>query len=163
MADLRFHGFVDGTDEGALVYDETATQDFSLEEYYAGFDPDARIIVVNTAAGWCPPCQDEARDLARLNDKYASQGVRFVTAIFQTDGGDPATEDFVRTWARLFQITVPTMVDTDFILEDYLDLNAMPTNIFVNAHTMKIISVLAGNGGPAAFDQILDYYLAHQE
>jgi cytochrome c-type biogenesis protein len=41
-------------------------------------DLNGKIIIVNFWATWCPPCQDEMPELAKLYYKYSSQGLRII-------------------------------------------------------------------------------------
>lgn len=158
IRNLRMIAYIDGDDADDLVVGEEMSA-FELAQYYRENDPDAKVIMINSAAGWCGPCQQEAQEIPPLAREYHARGVRFVTAVFENPDYSPATAEFVAQWADTFNLNIPTAVDSTFQLGAYFDVNAMPTNMFVDATNMKILTIVTGYGGPDAFEQILDYYL----
>ena len=54
---------------------------------------DGKILVINFWATWCPPCRQEMPMFAKLQEKYADQGVQFIgIAAEETD----EVTDFIR-------------------------------------------------------------------
>lgn len=155
IENLSWVGFVDDDGDGNPFNQEPRI--FYLAEYYAENDPDAKVIMVNAAAGWCGPCQQEAYSSGDLMATYYPKGARFVSAVFEDSSGNPATRDFVKTWGQTFQAKWPLMVDATFLLGKYFDQNAMPMNMFVDARTMKILTIYSGYDDQFQRN-LLDYY-----
>src|SRR5262245_50374754 len=60
IKDMTFVGFVDtAADADDDPFNEPARL-WSLHELYRGNDPEAKVIMMNAAAGWCGPCMQEA-------------------------------------------------------------------------------------------------------
>jgi hypothetical protein len=158
MANEQWQAFVDGDDAGNDPFDE-APRTWKLEEYWTGTDPEAKIIMITASAGWCYWCQVEAQGSAEFRAGYAGTGARFITAVFQDESGAPADANYTKLWGQTYDYTAPTLIDTDFILGNYLDVDSMPMNMFVLSPNMEIIAVTVGYD-EMAFKNILDYYLA---
>ncbi len=160
IRDLQWVSFVDGDDADLDPLNDPVRL-LSLSEYYRGNDPDAKVIMINSAAGWCGPCMQEASELSAVAADYEPLGARFVSCIFEDANGDPADEEFVRYWANQFNLTIPAAIDTTFLVGPYFDINAMPMNMFVDANNMEIITITTGTDGTGnlqAFRDILEYY-----
>src|SRR5262245_54961851 len=61
--------YFDGDDPGASPYDE-APRAWSLDHFWQGKDPNAKLIMLNQAAGWCGPCMTESTNLPALAADY---------------------------------------------------------------------------------------------
>jgi thiol-disulfide isomerase/thioredoxin len=143
IKNLRFFAFLD-TDGDGVVYNDDPSF-IELAEFYAENDPEAKIIMLNAAAGWCPPCMAEAQDMPDVYDEFYPRGVRMITAVFENPDYSPATTDFVQSWGEQYELNVPLAIDSQpFQLGPYFDEAAMPTNIFIDATTMEILEVLPG-------------------
>ncbi len=157
MRNHQWVGWVDNNGDGDQYNDGVRL--FELGEYHTATDPDAKIIMLSAAAGWCGPCRAEANGSSRMMSDYGSRGVRFATAIFEDDGGAPVDRDYVKQWGETFNLAYTTLVDSTFQMGRYFDENAMPMNMFVDARDMKIIVVTNGFD-EQSFRDILDYYLS---
>ncbi|MFH0900916.1 MAG: redoxin family protein [Pseudomonadota bacterium] len=153
-------GYIDGTDADKDPFNEKVRY-FDLKEVCGCSDPSVKIIVINSSAGWCPACQQEAQHVSDLADEYAAQGVRFISTICQTQThGQAATAEFVKAWGDTFKLRIPTMVDPEWVLSRYVAgaTAALPMHVIVNATNMEILTVTQNYDEPA-FRQVLDYYL----
>lgn len=161
IEDITWLGFVDG-DDPDTDHANDPLRLFSLHEYHQANAPDAKVIMINSAAGWCGPCQQEAAESPILVGEYYPQGVRFISAVFEDDQGNPADRAFVEYWNASLDPAWPTMVDSTFLMGKYFDENAMPMNMFVDARTMEIVAITTGADTPT-FRTILDYMLQQQQ
>jgi thiol-disulfide isomerase/thioredoxin len=165
IRNLSWVAYVDTEADSDIDPFNEEPQLFDLSQYYRGNDPEAKVIMINAAAGWCGPCMNEAAHFEELRSVYEPLGARFVSGIFEDADGLPADEAFVLYWGNQFDLTIPAAVDSLFQLGAYFDVNAMPMNMLVDAHNMEILSITVGTGGDpldplAPFRDILDYYTA---
>jgi thiol-disulfide isomerase/thioredoxin len=142
IENLAWMGYRDGDGNGD-PFDEDA-REVTLEEFFSGRDPDAKIILINSAAGWCGPCQEEAPILRGLHNEYDGRGVRILSAIFETTSGSPAGVSYARTWGTTFNLPFAMVADPSDLLGPYYVENAVPMNMFVDAETMEIVEVYHG-------------------
>lgn len=151
-ADAEFLALIDGPDVGSGSDDDepqlVRLGDFSAER-------PTKLIMLVAAAGWCGPCQVEAGALNALAEDYADQGVVVVTALIEDAQSRPATVEFARLWAREFSLTVPVLIDSEFQTRSYIDLNAMPSSVIIDATTLKIRN--AGVGADTGSDPFGKY------
>lgn len=144
IKNVKFYAFLDGDDNDDFVFNDDPGF-IELADFYVENDADAKVIMLNAAAGWCPPCMAEAEDMPAVYEDFYPQGVRMITAVFQNPDYSPATTDFVQTWGETYELNLPLAIDSQpFQLGPYFDESAMPTNIFIDAKTMEILEVLPG-------------------
>ena len=79
IEDLTWTGYVDDNGNGNPFDD--APREISLEEFFHGHDPDAKILLINASAGWCGSCADEAPLLRSMHNDYYDKGGRVITAL----------------------------------------------------------------------------------
>lgn len=152
IANLSWSGYADtDADSDDDPFNESPTT-VSLQDYYVGFDPGARIILVNSSAGWCGSCQDEASSLRQLDASYRSRGARFVTALFEDSSSYPADTNFAKTWGQWYDLTFPVVADPEDKLGPYYEDSTVPMNILIDASDMSIIDIHHG----------FDYYYTQQ-
>lgn len=89
-----------------------------------------RVVVVNVWGSWCPPCREEAPDLARTARETTDRGVRFVGINVRDNPG--AAGAFVRK----FDIRYPSLVDTDGTLllafDGIIPVSAIPSTLVID-------------------------------
>ena len=135
--DAQFLALVDGDDPGDAT-DDDVPEMVRLRDFSADNRPGTKLIMLVAAAGWCGPCQVEASALSAFAADYKKRGVVVLTALIEDAQSKPATVAFARLWAHEFSVTVPLLIDSDFQTASYVDLNAMPTSVIIDAKTMSI-------------------------
>lgn len=139
--DAEFLALIDGSDVGSRSDDEepqlVRLGDFSAER-------PTKLIMLVAAAGWCGPCQVEAGALNAFAEDYADREVVVLTALIEDVQSDPATVEFARLWAREFSLTVPVLIDSEFQTRSYIDLDAMPSSVIIDASTLEIRNIGVG-------------------
>jgi cytochrome c biogenesis protein CcmG/thiol:disulfide interchange protein DsbE len=85
-----------------------------------------RPVVINFWASWCGPCRSEFPLLATMATKHAGDGLAIVGIL---SGDDPQA---ARTFARGFNATWPTVIDTDGSLKARYLVPALPQTFFVD-------------------------------
>jgi hypothetical protein len=111
-------------------------------------------IVIDEAATWCGPCQDEATNTpTNFTGKWNGLGVAFVNLIAdgdvnQTQGVAPTIAE-VKWWRDQFQLTMIYVglddaegknANPPFVTK----LGGFPSNFLVDPRTMKIVQTVAG-------------------
>ncbi len=159
IQNYKFVGY--GTDASGTKLDtSTPTSTVQLADY---FDPKSEkysIIILNVAARWCGPCNQETDEIASgVAASYGPKKVVFVQAI--TEGLDykPATLDDLKGWIGDHTNNFTTMLDPNQAnLGVFFDRAAIPFNAVIDARSMEIL--YAGTGAPQNFPAFLDKYLA---
>jgi len=64
--------------------------------------PKGEVLLLNFWATWCPPCRREIPSMARLHDKYASQGLKIVAVSVDQRRDDLV--DFMKEYRMPFQV-----------------------------------------------------------
>ena len=161
--DDRWLALVDGADPGAQVHDDEP-RELQLGDYAAAARPGTKLIMLVGAAGWCAPCQSEAASLSELATAYEPKGVAVLTAVFQDANAKPASLAFARQWAETFELTVPTLIDTEFKTGRYFDSDQMPATMLVDARTLSVLEIEVGADTGAdplrKYRELLDFQLA---
>ncbi|MDP2343903.1 MAG: hypothetical protein Q8O67_23300 [Deltaproteobacteria bacterium] len=105
-------------------------------------DPEARVLLVNTAAGWCGACVEEQPVLQALSD--ARPALAVVVALFEDADGAPADADLARDWQDRHDVAFDVVADPAFVLSAFYDPSLTPMNMVVDVDTMTIRRVGTG-------------------
>ena len=89
-----------------------------------------QIVVLNVWASWCAPCRAEAGALEEVAEQFENQGVQFI-GLNTRDSNDAA-----RAFIRKFDVTYPSLIDTDgriqLLFNDSLPPQAIPSTIVID-------------------------------
>lgn len=89
-----------------------------------------QIVVLNVWASWCAPCRAEAGALEEVAKQFENQGVQFIG--LNTRDSNAAARAFIRR----FDVTYPSLVDTDgriqLLFNDSLPPQAIPSTIVID-------------------------------
>jgi AhpC/TSA family len=102
------------------------------------------LLLINTAAIWCGPCQREHEDLDQRAAMYAPQGFTILSTLFQDANHDPATEADLVNWVQTFDSNFPMAVDPAYQLERYALAQTAPLNLIVDPRSMTILRKFIG-------------------
>ncbi len=148
-----------------------------LSDYYN--NPDVKVLLISSAAGWCTACMYEAWDLVDVYDKYKGEGLEILYTLYEDPTADPifqpddseATIDadlaFFQAWKNQLgkHIGLPqrkanytTVVDRDFVLEPYYNEGATPLTIIVRTSDMRILYRQVGYSA-GTIDQLVRGFL----
>lgn len=93
----------------------------------------SNVTVVTVSAGWCVPCQMEARQMeAEIVQRYAGMGVRLVQVLVQDANYRAITPSFCNTWVNRYSLTFPVLMDPTNVMGIYYPRGAFPANIVVD-------------------------------
>jgi cytochrome c biogenesis protein CcmG/thiol:disulfide interchange protein DsbE len=137
-------------DEPAVV----KSQQFARAPHVSGVDPitgkrvrlsdyEGRPVVINVWASWCPPCQDEAPDLARFAREHPE------AQLLGIDIKDAKAS--ARAFYREFDWRHPSIFDPSGEKAASLGLQGQPITYFLNERH-EIVETIAGAGDFAAFE-----------
>lgn len=89
-------------------------------------DLQGNIVVLNFWAGWCVPCQEEARSLQAISQEYADEGVVFV-GVAWTD-----TEKNSRAFLEQYGVTYPNAPDLQLKGGDAYRITGVPETFIID-------------------------------
>lgn len=122
-------------------FDPDTGKDVSLAEYYKS---EKKILLLNSSAGWCGSCAQEAVELNGIDATYGPRGLVIMNTLFQDwNGGDP-DEEFWGNWVGEFQPIYRTVLDKDFVLSVYFNPDSAPMHMLIDLSNMKILSLETG-------------------
>ena len=158
IQNYKFIGY--GTDNSAAKLDTSkGTGSVQLADYFDPASSKYAIIILNVAARWCGPCNQETDEIVSgVAATYGPQKVVFVQAV--TEGLDykAATMDDLNGWIGDHTNNFTTLLDpSQQNLGVFFDRAAIPFNAVIDARSMEIL--YAGTGAPSNFGQFLDKYL----
>jgi hypothetical protein len=137
VPNLRFRGF----DNPLLSQDAT---NIALQDFYRPESTRA-LLLLNTAAVWCQPCQVEHQSLPERVDIFGPEGLEVLALVYQDANGKPPTEDTVRVWAKTFETNFALAPDPEFQMGQFGPADTPPLNVVVDARTMKVLASFLGN------------------
>ncbi|MBM4354995.1 MAG: TlpA family protein disulfide reductase [Deltaproteobacteria bacterium] len=129
---LKNHSFLDPAAEKVV----------KLSDLYKS--PTKKLLLINSSAGWCSACKQEAMALKGVYDTYKGDGFEIWFTLFQDYEGNPATVSFWNKWMNSMKPNYPTLLDTEFQMGDYFKVESTPMNMMVDLATMKIVYLQVG-------------------
>ena len=135
----------DSVMEDLAFYDPWEDRMVYLHEFHN--DPQARLLLISSAAGWCGACQYEAEDFVELYDKWEWKGLRVLYTLYEDQNYKPlfTTPDtyeysmaFMEAWKSTFVVDYPLVADSNFVLESYFNQNSTPLTMVVTTKDMVI-------------------------
>ena len=107
------------------------------------------VIVVNTGAGWCPPCQEEAPLLeTNIYEVYKDQRFVVLQLMFEDTAGNAPSAAWLQSWANIYDLTFPVCADPgSAAYEPYFISQGGYVNIpqsMVLDRNMKIVTKMVG-------------------
>lgn len=147
-------------DFGEIIVPANAAPDFDLELLRGGTlslkELRGKVVMVDFWASWCPPCRQEAPDLARVYLEYQDKGVEFVGVSIWDDPG--AAKDYLEE----FQVSYPNGVDPQGTRAIAYGVRGIPEKFFVSPDG-TIVKKFIGPTKAEDLREILDNLLAAQD
>ena len=125
------------------TFKDSSGEDFPLSALYQ--DPDARLLLISTGAGWCAACIEEQPQLEQWAQTYQEQGLRVVMTVFEDALSMPATVETASKWKSDYDLTIPVLADETAFFSSYYDSSLAPMNMIVEACSMTILEIIIGS------------------
>lgn len=100
-------GIANGQTAPDLAMKDMAGNDVCLRDYTG------KVVMINSAAGWCPPCRDETPGIQNVYEQYKDQGFEVLMAMFDDYNANAAgmDDDFMAQWQSTYGITFKLIYD----------------------------------------------------
>lgn len=125
------------------------------------FSSQATVVIIG--AGWCVPCQNEARQIESELGPYRDRGVRIVQVLVQNPDRTAITGSFCNTWVTRYGLTIPELMDPEQILQPYYPGLAFPGNLIVDRRGLIRYRAYGTETGLTAIKRALDDVLANPD
>ncbi len=99
-----------GYDVGDQMPDFTLTDNNGLP--WTLYDHAGSIVMLDSSAMWCVPCQMDTGDLQDLADSYAASGVVVAQLIAENYRGFTPNDTQIDSWVNKYDLTIPVLIDT---------------------------------------------------
>lgn len=123
------------------------------------FTSTATVVIIG--AGWCVPCQMEARQIESELGPYRERGVRIVQVLVQNPDRTAITPAFCNTWVNRYGLTIPELMDPQQTLQPYYPGLAFPGNLIVDGRGVIRYRAYGTETGLTAIKAALDDVLAN--
>lgn len=127
-----------------------------LSDYYQ--HATKKVLLINASAGWCGACKQEALELNNTFAEYGPQGFDLLYTLFEDWNGGPVSPEFYDGWMAQYGGDYLTVLDPEFELGIYFNVEATPMNMMVDLQTMTIVWLETGFD-PFALEAKLDELL----
>lgn len=142
---------------GEIIVPANAAPGFELELMTGGSvsleEMKGRVVLVDFWASWCPPCRQEAPDLAQVYLEYQDKQVEFVGVDIWDD---PAA---AKVYLEQFQVPYPNGVDANGSIAIAYGVRGIPEKYFVGPDG-TIVKKFVGPITAADLREVLDGLLA---
>lgn len=132
-----------------LSFTTTDEKTLSLQDIRS--NPDARLLLISTSAGWCAACIEEQPVLEDLYNTRNEKGLEVMVALFQDAVYSPASAALAQQWTDQFELNLKVVADPakdtgdlEFALSPYYDTNLTPMNMLVDLESMTILEINVG-------------------
>lgn len=103
------------------------------------------LLMINTAAIWCQPCQNEHQDLDERVTALGPRGLVVFSTLFQNARHLPATDTDLIGWIEAFGTNFQMAVDPEYQLDRYASADTAPLNLIVDPRSMTILRKFIGD------------------
>ncbi|MDX9722381.1 MAG: redoxin domain-containing protein [Myxococcota bacterium] len=145
-----------GTEEGSVIANLSFTDSegatLSFQDLYA--NPQHRLLLLSTAAGWCSACIEEQPSLQERYLQHRAAGLQVMVAFFENADYAPASVEDAASWKSRHKVGFHVVADGEFQMGAYYDRNLTPLNMLIDVSNMTIL--WSGTGwDPTTVDAII--------
>ncbi|MCL4234277.1 MAG: TlpA family protein disulfide reductase [Deltaproteobacteria bacterium] len=98
-----------GYDVGDQMPDFTLTDNNGVP--WTLYDHAGSVVMLDSSAMWCVPCQMDTPDLQDLADSYAPSGVVVAQLIAENYRGFTPNDTQIDSWVNKYDLTIPVLID----------------------------------------------------
>lgn len=142
MQNFKFLGFPHGDTSQGL-------QPIALADYYDPMNKRYKVLRINAAAVWCPPCNQETDAIVAAKSQLDAQGVVILQTLF--DGsvqGVGATKTDLVQWMKKHSSNFDSVLDPGLQnLGGFFQAAAIPWNADLDVRSMEILDASLGWNG----------------
>ena len=146
-----------GVEEGDILDNLSFTEPdgsaFAFENVFS--DPENKLLLLSTAAGWCTACREEQGALQSLQETHGDAGLYVMVTIFEDNSSIEVEDAFVQAWIEEYDLTIKVVGDAPFVMSNYYDSSLTPMNMIVDINTMEIVRKTTG-WDPSTIDAIIE-------
>jgi len=146
-------------DFGEIIVPANAAPDFDLELLTGGSvslkELRGKVVMVDFWASWCPPCRQEAPDLAQVYLEYQDKPVEFIGVDIWDDPGG------AKVYLEQFQVPYPNGADAQGSITIAYGVRGIPEKFFVGPDG-TIVKKFVGPIKASDLRAVLDDLLATQ-
>jgi len=113
-----------------------------LSDYYQ--HETKKVLLINASAGWCGACKTEAVELNSTLAEFGPRGFDILYTLFEDWNGGAPTPEFYDGWVDQYGGDYTTVLDTNFEMGVYFNVEATPMNMLVDLETMEIVWLETG-------------------
>lgn len=119
------------------------------------------LTVVSIAAGWCPPCIAESRQLTRrVTDVYRDRGVRVIQVLVQDESYREPSAEFCHGWVDTYGLTNIELRDAYGVMQIYFPDGVLPDTMIVDREGIIQFREHGATDGLTTLTAALDRLLA---
>ncbi|TNF34248.1 MAG: hypothetical protein EP329_07450 [Deltaproteobacteria bacterium] len=162
--------YLDIIDPELGFYDPWADSYTYVHQFYG--DPNVKVLLISSAAGWCTACMLEAWELVDTYDTYHDKGFEILYTLYEDAQSRPLWDDVHRRESDMALmndwrdnagvyigkprrvIDYPLFVDVGFQLNPYYTENATPLTLLVRTSDMRIVYSAVGYSAGSISDNV---------
>jgi thiol-disulfide isomerase/thioredoxin len=147
--------FIGKQSDAHVDYGTLPMQTFTL----ADVRQNAKLILIDGAARWCTPCNQDQPTMQQIEATYAPQGVVTMEVVVEGSYGVPATQDDINRWANRYNLAGIITIDPAYEMSKYADVTAFPMYMIIRASTMKVELLQVESLAASPIEPVLDSLL----
>jgi hypothetical protein len=121
----------------------------------------AKLILIEGAARWCAPCNQDQPAMRAVQATYAPRGVATMEILVEGGAiGTAATDDDINRWQSEYQLAGIIAIDPSYELAKYAEVTAFPVYLVVRASTMRVEHLQVAPLAQQPIEPVLDSLLA---
>lgn len=140
-----------GTTVNATIADLAfvGPDDLALQLQDLRVDLTARVLLIQTAAGWCSVCREEQPALRQLESTWRDAGLRVLVVYTQNNQFQTGTVAGATGWQQQYNLPFQVVADPNVQMTQFADPSLAPLSIVVDLDTMTIAQLVSGGNLPA--------------